>query len=247
MPPSRSPGSSGGYGGGDGGGVVGARLRGSGAARSQSPPAIRQPTDSEPATDGCLGRSVQARLFNGVVGQQREESRLQNTVPLLPKKSGALCNPRPAIFGFYSLQTSPSHPTSSILLLPTSSPSQLPHPPRLCPQNCKINHLIPPRSRFFFPLSLLPLPRPLSRLNLCEVSPLPLLSGTAASSRSDFPHFPSQNTPRCTSRSAVSQPSPSHPLLQPLTQPRWTPGARTVRQDHSSRFEIVLWARYGPR
>lgn len=85
-----------------------------------------------------------------------------------------------------------THPTSSILLLTTSSPSQLPYPPRICPQNCKISHLIPPRSRFFFPLSLQPLPRSLSRLNLCEVSPLPLLSGTAASSRSDFSHFPPQ-------------------------------------------------------
>lgn len=122
MPPSRSPGSSGGYGGGDGGGVVGARLRGSWAARSQSPPAIRQPTDSEPATEGCEGRSVQARLFNGVVGQQREESRLQNTVPLLPKKSGALCNPRPAIFGFFLCKL--PHP----IPLPPSSSSQLPHP-----------------------------------------------------------------------------------------------------------------------
>lgn len=159
--------------------------------RQESKSACDSSTDGIRAWHGGAreGRSVQARLFNGVVGQQREESRLQNTVPLLPKKSGALCNPKPAIFGFF------------LCKLPHLNPSHFLHPPphnfltlttSLSSPTLKISHLIPPRSRLFFPLSLQPLPRSLSRLNLCEVSPLPLLSGTAASSRSDFSHFPPQ-------------------------------------------------------
>lgn len=87
--------------------------------RQESKSACDSSTDGIRAWHGGAreGRSVQARLFNGVVGQQREESRLQNTVPLLPKKSGALCNPKPAIFGFF------------LCKLPHLNPSHFLHPP----------------------------------------------------------------------------------------------------------------------
>lgn len=163
--------------------------------RQESKSACDSSTDGIRAWHGGAreGRSVQARLFNGVVGQQREESRLQNTVPLLPKKSGAPLQSQACNFWLLSLQTSPSQP----IPLPPSSSSQLPHPhnflilPDFAPRTARSVTSSHP-NRGSSSLSLQPLPRSLSRLNLCEVSPLPLLSGTAASSRSDFSHFPPQ-------------------------------------------------------
>jgi hypothetical protein len=93
------------------------------------------------ARRGARSKLAGPRLFNGVVGQQREESRLQNTVPLLPKKSGALCNPKPALLASFSANLPiPYHflhppPPPNFLILPnfaarTARSSTSSHPDR---------------------------------------------------------------------------------------------------------------------
>lgn len=141
MPPSCSPGSSGGY--GDGGGVVGARLMGSGAARSQSPPAIRQPTDSEPATEGCArgARSKPVCLMGwwgnnakNRVSRTRSRCSLKRVAPFAVQGLQFLASfsanfPIPSHFlhppppNFLTLSTSSSSPT-----LPPELQDQSPHP-----------------------------------------------------------------------------------------------------------------------
>lgn len=96
-------------------------------------------------------------------------------------------------FWLLSLQTSPSQP----IPLPPSSSSQLPHPhnflilPDFAPRTARsVTSSHPDRGSSS--LSLSSHCHAHYHVSTSEVSPLPLLSGTAASSRSDFSHFPPQ-------------------------------------------------------
>jgi hypothetical protein len=200
--PSRSPGSSGGYDGG-GGGVGCLRESGPGSRGPMS--ACDSPTDGIRAWHGgALGPSWLVPVCLMGWWGNNAKNRVSRTRSRCSLKRVAPSATQSLHFWLLSLQTSPSHTTSSILrLLPTfsSSPTLPPELQDQAPHPTPIAVLLP---------SLQPLPRSLSHLDLCEVSPLPLLSGTAASSRSDFPL--SHHQIRRDVRPEARYVSPRHPI-----------------------------------